>query len=150
VVLLIAACSTSPPTRPTVSENAELIEFLINEELKRRSEAKEAILVDVPFPSDCRSKVKAFPPGKTTFNVGYVEPKTNQNGKNPNLAYTTVYLRSPNGITRAIRVPSDDPNGGAKVYVKGIPVSGSELELCVTATNQYGKESLAAAWEPAR
>ena len=133
LAFILAACSTTPHT---ITKNAQ------------SDEVRKGILIGIDLPSDCKSVTKVFPPGKTTFDVRYREPEHNQNGKPANLAYTTIYMKSSNGMTKAIKIPSKDPDGGASVQVLDIPVPGSEIELCVTATNVYGKESHAAAWEP--
>jgi hypothetical protein len=138
IATTVAACSTTENQRPVkITKQAQ------------SDEVRSATLVGVAFPPDCKSIPRTFPAGKTTFNVSYREPGSDQNGKSAKLAYTTIYLRSPNGLTRAIRIQSKDPEGGAYVQVLDIPLSGSELELCVTATNLFGKESLSA-WEAAR
>src|SRR5574341_1137033 len=72
VAIAVAACSTTFSNRgntPTITKSAQ------------SDEVRKATLVGVTFPADCRSLAKAFPPGKTTFNVSYQEPDSNQNGK---------------------------------------------------------------------
>ncbi len=100
-------------------------------------------LVDVPFPPGCPTHTMSLPAGQTLLTVSYQEPSTRED-KVPlkDLDYTTIYLRTPKGTTQAIRVWTNDPNGGARVTIPDIPVPGQELELCLTATNWGGKESV--------
>ena len=100
---------------------------------------RQATIFGAALPVGCPRITKTFPAGKSTFEVRYREPETDQKGRYPHLAYTTIYMRNPNGQTRAIRIPADT-DGGAIVSVFDIPVAGSEIELCVTATNRDGME----------
>jgi hypothetical protein len=126
--IALAACETAP----VITKSAQ------------SDELRNATIVDVDLPAGCPNITKSFPAGKTTFNVHYREPTSNESGKpTANLAYTTIYLRSPSGQTKAIRIFSNDPHGGAFVNVIDIPLSGSEIALCITGTNQYGKEGQA-------
>ena len=125
--IAVAACSTAP----VITKSAQ------SDELRKET------TVGVELPAGCPKLTKALPAGRATFNVHYREPTSSENGKSANLAYTTIYLRSPSGQTKAIRILSNDPRGGAFVNVIDIPLSGSEIELCITGTNRYGKEGQA-------
>ena len=125
--IAVAACSTVP----VITKSAQ------SDELQKET------TVGVALPADCPMLAHALPAGRSTFNVHYQEPATDQYGKViANLAYTTIYLKPPNGQTKAIRILSPNPHGGALVTVRDIPIPSSEIELCITATNLYGKESL--------
>lgn len=121
----VAACQTGP---------------LVITKSAQSDELQKETTVGVELPAGCPRLTKVLPAGKTTFNVDYREPETNQSGNFANLAYTTIYVRSSDGQTKAIRILSDNPHGGAFVKVVDIPLSGSKIELCITGTNRYGKE----------
>ena len=97
----------------------------------------------LPLPSGCPKITKSIPGGETTITVSYSEPVGRQDGTALlDLAYTTVYVSSPNGKTMAIRAWSDNAGGGADVTITEIPVVGPEVGVCVTATNWRGNESM--------
>lgn len=124
--IAVAACDTAPG----------IIKSAQSDEVRKET------MVGVELPPDCLKIAETFPAGQATFDLHYREPATTQDGKvMDNLAYTTIYLRSSNGQTKAIRIPSKDSHGGASLTVRDIPVSSSEIVLCITATNYYGKES---------
>ena len=60
------------------------------------------------------------------------------------LAYTTIYVSSPNSPSQAIRVWTNDAHGGALVKVYNIAIPGQEVGLCFTYSNWDRKETLPA------
>lgn len=103
---------------------------------------KKEIIVGASIPTGCQKIAGSIPAGKKSFTVSYSEPKTSRDGKPlDDLAYTTLYVASPNAKTTAIRVWTNDARGGADVSVSEIPVPGPEVEICVTATDRNKNES---------
>ncbi|MDO9119885.1 MAG: hypothetical protein Q7U39_18155 [Nitrospira sp.] len=103
----------------------------------------------VSLPAGCPTLIKSLPATQTSLTVSYIEPTKSQNGVLlTDLAYTTIYLNAKGVPTTAIRVWTNDPHGGAQVTISDIPVTASEIGLCVTATNWAGKESLSASTTP--
>jgi uncharacterized protein YceK len=107
-----------------------------SDELRRESS------VAVTLPRGCPTLTAALPMGRTSVSISYEEPSTNQDGSPlTNLAYTTIYLTSPQSQPSSIRIWTDDAHGGAPVTIRDVPIASQELEVCVTATNWAGKES---------
>ena len=126
--LALAACSTASPN--ILAKSAQ------SDELQRET------LVGVSLPPGCPTLTKTFPPGTTSFVVSYEEPTHRIDGTLvSDLAFTTLYMGSPNGPARAIRVRTNNQKGGALVKLRDIPVFDQEIWLCVTATNLAQKES---------
>lgn len=96
-------------------------------------------------PPGCPILTLALPEGQSTITVFYQEPTTNQNGLPlTELAFTTIYITSPKSETKAIRVWTNDPHGGAPVTVHDIAAPTQNVGICVTATNWGRKESVPA------
>ncbi len=94
------------------------------------------------LPQGCPTLTTSLPAGKTSVTVSYQEPTTNQKGAPlKDLAYTTIYLSSPKGPAQAIRVWTNDSQGGALVTIRDIAAPTQEIGVCVTATNRDRKES---------
>jgi hypothetical protein len=126
-MMALAACETGP---------------MLLEKNAQGDELRKETTVGVPLPTGCPTFTTSLPAGKTTLTVSYQEPTTNQTGALlTDLAYTTIYLSSPQAQTKAIRIWTNDAHGGGLVAIRDIPVYGQELGLCVTATNLARKES---------
>ncbi len=124
----VAACETV--------ESTALEKSALDVELKNETSS------GVTLPLGCPTLTVTLPAGRTSVTVSYEEPKTNVKGVPlADLAYTTVYVSAPKASTRAIRVWTNDPHGGAPVTIKDIPASGQEVGVCVTATNWARQES---------
>ncbi|HEU4684796.1 MAG TPA: hypothetical protein VFS39_09880 [Nitrospira sp.] len=131
-VLIGTACTLGCQT---VSQHV-LEKSAQTDELRKETET------GVPLPPGCPVLRTALPPGKKTITLSYREPSVDQQGMPlKDLAYTTIYLRFPQGETKAIRVWTNDASGGALVTVRDIPVPAQEVGLCVTASNWARKES---------
>lgn len=123
----LAACETM--SSEILRKNAQ------SEELRKETTP------DVKLPSGCPTLRVTFPVEKKSATVCYDEPKTNQDGTPlTDLAFTTLYLESPKGHTRAIRVWTNNAHGGAHVTVSDVPIAG-EVGACVTATDWARNES---------
>ena len=126
-MMALAACETGP---------------MLLEKNAQGDELRKETTVGVPLPPGCLAFTTSLPAGKTTLTVSYQEPTTNQTGALlTDLAYTTIYLSSPQAQTKAIRIWTNDAHGGGLVAIRDIPVPAQELGLCVTATNRARKES---------
>lgn len=107
------------------------------------TELRKETRTGMTLPAGCPALTKSFPATQTSLTVSYLEPTKNQNGALlTDLAYTTIYLSAKGSPTTAIRIWTNDARGGAQVTISDIPVTASEIGLCVTATNWAGKESL--------
>lgn len=113
------------------------------------TELRKETTTGMALPAGCPTLIKSLPATQTSLTVSYLEPTKSQNGALlTDLAYTTIYLSAKGTPTTAIRVWTNDPHGGAQVTISDIPVTASEIGLCVTATNWAGKESLSASTNP--
>ena len=108
------------------------------------NDLRKEILMGVSLPPRCPMISGVIPAEKASFSVEYNEPSVNIDGSPlSDLAYTTVYLVSSDGITDAIRVFANDPHGGILVTIRDIPVR-SETKVCITATDTHRNESVPA------
>lgn len=110
-------------------------------------ELRKEIMIGASLPPGCPTLTDTFLPGKSSFRVSYTEPTHRTDGTPLNdLAYTTLYVSSANSPTRAIRIWARDARGGTSVVIEDIPTLdlGTEIGLCVTATNWANQESLPA------
>ena len=110
-------------------------------------ELRKETTVGVPLPPGCPTQTRSLQTGQTHFTVSYQEPTANENNVPlKDLAYTTIYVSAPNSTAQAIRVWTNNPQGGAPVRVLNVlaPAQAQEVGLCVTATNWARKESLPA------
>jgi len=115
---------------------------LLLEKNAQSHELRNETRVGVPLPPKCQPLMISLPANQTTITVSYQEPTADQKGRPlKELAYTTIYLDSPDAQTRSIRVWTNDAHGGAHVTIHDIPIPADKLKLCVTATNWSGLES---------
>ncbi len=85
---------------------------------------------------------------KSDINISYSEPTTKANGKAlNNLAYTTIYYDLGYGREDYLDCRATNPQGGGKIPEGGgkIPfriAEGTSIQgkICITATNETGKE----------
>lgn len=113
------------------------------------TELRKETTTGMALPAGCPTLIKSLPATQTSLTVSYIEPTKSQNGLLlTDLAFTTIYLSAKGVPATAIRVWTNDPHGGAQVTISDIPVTASEIGLCVTATNWAGKESLSASTTP--
>lgn len=110
-------------------------------------ELRKETVIGASLPPGCPTLTHTILPGKSSFRASYTEPTHRTDGTPLNdLAYTTLYVSSANLPTRAIRIWARDANGGKSVIIEDIPTLdlGTEIGLCVTATNWANQESLPA------
>lgn len=125
--MALAGCETG---RALLEKNAQ------SEELRKET------TVGVPLPPGCPSHTKSLPAGQTHLTVSYQEPTVDEdNVPLKDLAYTTIYVSALHSAAQAIRIWTNDPQGGALVRIHNVPAPAQELGLCVTATNWARKES---------
>jgi hypothetical protein len=133
--LALAACETTG--------SGGLVKNAQSDELRNET------TLGVTLPPGCATITTSIPAGKKNVTVSYREPTMDQNGAAPQrLAYTTVYLSSPKGQAQAIRVWTNNPQGGALVTINNVAPPAQEFVLCVTATNWARKESAPALLTP--
>ena len=105
-------------------------------------ELRKETTVGVPLPPGCPTHTVSLTPGQTYLTVSYQEPIADEKKVAlKDLAYTTIYVNAPHSPAQAIRVWTDNPQGGAPVTVLNVPAPAQEVGLCVTATNWARKES---------
>ena len=105
-------------------------------------ELRKETTVGVPLPPGCPTHTRALPAGQTHLTVSYQEPTVDEhNVLLKDLAYTTIYVSAPHRTAQAIRVWTDNPQGGAPVTVLNVLAPAQEVGLCVTATNWARQES---------
>ena len=108
-------------------------------------ELRKETTVGVPLPPGCPTHTRALPAGQTHLTVSYQEPTIDEhNVPLKDLAYTTIYVSAPHKTAQAIRIWTNDPQGGALVTIHNVPAPAQELGLCVTATNWARQESVPA------
>lgn len=105
-------------------------------------ELRKETTVGVPLPPGCPTHTVSLTAGQTYLTVSYQEPTEDKNGvRLKELAYTTIYVNAPHSPAQAIRVWTNNPQGGAPVTVLKVPAPAQEVGLCVTATNWARQES---------
>ncbi|MBC7840213.1 MAG: hypothetical protein H7Y39_16505 [Nitrospiraceae bacterium] len=108
-------------------------------------ELRKETTVGVPLPPGCPTHTRALPAGQTHLTVSYQEPTIDEhNVPLKDLAYTTIYVSAPHKTAQAIRIWTNDPQGGALVTIHNVPAPAQEVGLCVTATNWARNESVPA------
>ena len=108
-------------------------------------ELRKETTVGVPLPPGCPTHTRALPAGQTHLTVSYQEPKVDENNVLlKDLAYTTIYVSAPHRTAQAIRVWTNNPQGGAPVTIHNILAPDQNVGLCVTATNWARNESVPA------
>lgn len=102
--------------------------------------------------SQIRPSTKCLTSAQLTVNasqpsvtVSYVEPTTKANGqKLTNLAKTTIYHDSGNGLVKYQDIPATNPQGGGAIQEKiHFTISAGtsiQVTICVTATDTNGRE----------
>lgn len=127
VLYQLVGCETGPEVLEKSAQDEEL---------------RKETTVGVPLPSGCPTMTVTLSPGKTSMTVSYHEPTTDSKGAPlKDLAYTTLYVSSSKGPVQAIRVWTNDSQGGALVTIQDVVAPAQEVGLCVTATNWARKES---------
>lgn len=130
IVVGLSACETS--SSKIVERSAQ------SEDLRKET------MVGVALPAGCPTITTPPQSGKSVITVSYLEPTTDHKGNRLGaLAYTTIYVSSPDAQAIAIRVYTKDARGGASVTVRDIPIPtpGQEVGICVTATDWANNES---------
>ena len=127
--LLFCACQSIPTAR-------------VLEKDAQSDEVRKETLSGVPLPPGCSQMSLSKPTGKKDLTISYQEPTTDEKGAPLNeLAFTTVYLSSGEDSVQAIRVWTNDPQGGAKVTIHHVVPPADKFSVCVTATNWSSVES---------
>lgn len=95
-----------------------------------------------PLPPGCATHTRAPSAEQAHLTVSYQEPTVDENNVSlKDLAYTTIYVSALHSAAQAIRIWTNNPQGGAPVRIHNVPAPAQELRLCVTATNWAGQES---------
>jgi hypothetical protein len=124
---LLAACQ---PSLPVLQKNAQ------GDELQKET------TIGVTLPPGCPKATTFSPLGKRALTVSYREPTAYENGAPlKDLAFTTIYLTSPESPTQAIRVWTNDSHGGAMVTINNVVPPDDKFGICVTASNWARMES---------
>jgi len=105
-------------------------------------ELRRETTLGVALPPGCSAISLSKPTERKDITVSYQEPTTDEKGVHlKELAFTTIYLSSGEGSSQAIRVWTNDPQGGAKVTIHHVVPPADNFALCVTATNWARNES---------
>ena len=127
--MALAGCQTG---RALLEKNAQ------SDELRKETTPVAAL------PLGCPTHTVSLTAGQTSLTVSYQEPIVDEkNVALKDLAYTTIYVNAPHSPAQAIRVWTNNPQGGAPVRVLNVlaPAQAQEVGLCVTATNWARQES---------
>jgi hypothetical protein len=105
-------------------------------------ELRKETTVGVPLPPGCPTHTRALPAGQTHLTVSYQEPTVDAHDVLlKDLAYTTIYVSAPHSAAQAIRIWTNNPQGGAHITIHNILAPGQKVELCLTATDWARNES---------
>ncbi|GJL51365.1 MAG: hypothetical protein NPIRA01_25920 [Nitrospirales bacterium] len=113
---------------------------------KDRPSPQQVAKPKVPPPPPCVTTVKTtITNQKPSITISYVEPDTQVDGTPlHNLAKTTIYHNQGKGFIKTKDVPATNPKGGGTITetlsIDVGPRKEVEATICVTATNQSGKE----------
>jgi hypothetical protein len=130
LLLLVPALAGCETGRALLEKNAQ------SEELRNET------TVGAPLPPGCATHTRAPSAEQAHLTVSYQEPTVDENNVSlKDLAYTTIYVSALHSAAQAIRIWTNNPQGGAPVRIHNVPAPAQELRLCVTATNLAGQES---------